>query len=140
MEVTALVRRAYRLIERLVIGVIVAVAVLVAVISLRLMSGPIDLDFLKPRIAQALDTAGGKLKVDAAHISLEWSGLSQPVNLVFKGIHVTDMEGKEVATAPSSSLVYERVIKIVDLTDGLVGVVGDAGRHTPSSPISRHMR
>jgi hypothetical protein len=106
VEVTALVRRAYRLVERLVIGVVVAVAVLVAVISLRLMSGPIDLDFLKPRIAQALDTAGGKLKIDAAHISLEWSGLSQPVNLVFKGIHVTDMEGKEVATAPSVALSF----------------------------------
>jgi len=46
----------------------------------------------------------------------------------------------EAAAAPSSSLVYERVIKIVDFTDGLVGVVGDAGRHTPSSPISRHVR
>lgn len=88
------------------IGVVVAVAVLVAVISMRLMSGPIDLDFLKPRIAQALDTAGGKLRVESDHISLEWSGLSQPVHLVFKGLHVTDMDKKELATAPSVALSF----------------------------------
>ena len=101
-----MVRRAYRLLERVVIVVVVAVAVLVAVTSMRLMSGPIDLDFLKPRIAQALDTAGGKLRVEFDHISLEWSGLSQPVRLVFKGLHVTDMDKKELATAPSVALSF----------------------------------
>jgi hypothetical protein len=106
VEVPALVRRAYRLLERVLIGVVAAVAVLAAVISLRLMSGPIELDFLKPRIADALDTAGGKLHVAADHISLEWSGLSQPVRLVFKGIHVTDMDKKELATAPSVALSF----------------------------------
>lgn len=88
------------------IGVVVAVAVLVAVTSLRLMSGPIDLDFLKPRIAQALDTAGGKLKVEAEHISLEWSGLRQPVHLVFKGIHVADQDKKQIAAVPSVALSF----------------------------------
>ena len=99
-------RRAYRLLERVVIVAVVAVAVLVAVTSLRLMSGPIDLDFLKPRIAQALDTAGGKLRIESDHISLEWSGLSQPVLLVFKGLHVTDMDKKELATAPRVALSF----------------------------------
>ncbi len=88
------------------IGVLVTVAVLVAVASLRLMSRPISLDFLKPRIAQAIDTAGGKLRVDAEHISLEWSGLAQPVRLVFHGIHVTDMDKKELATAPSVAFSF----------------------------------
>ena len=101
-----MVRRAYRLLERVVIVVVVIVAVPLVVASLRLMSGPIDLDFLKPRIAQALDTAGGKLRVEADHISLEWSGLSQPVRLVFKGLHVTDMEKKQLATAPSVALTF----------------------------------
>jgi hypothetical protein len=106
VEVTALVRRAYRLLERVLIGVVVAVAVLVAVIALRLMSGPIELDFLKPRIAEVLDTAGGKLRVDAEHISLEWSSLSQPLHLVFKGLRVTDLDKKELATAPSVALSF----------------------------------
>ncbi len=101
-----MVRRAYRLLERVLIVGVVAVAVLVAVTSMRLMSGPIDLDFLKPRIAQALDTAGGKLRIESDHISLEWSGLSQPVHLVFKGLHVTDMDKRELATAPNVALSF----------------------------------
>ena len=100
-----MVRRTYRLLERVVI-VVVAVAVLVVVTSMRLMSGPIDLDFLKPRIAQALDTAGGKLRIESDHISLEWSGLSQPVHLVFKGLHVTDMDKRELATVPNVALSF----------------------------------
>ncbi len=88
------------------IGVVAAVAVLVAVISLRLMSGPIDLDFLKPRIAQALDTAGGTVRVEAEHISLEWSGLRQPVRLVFKGIQVSNADKKQLATVPSVALSF----------------------------------
>jgi hypothetical protein len=89
-----------------VIGVVVAVAVVVAVISLRLMSGPIDLDMLKPRITAALDTAGGKLRVSADHISLEWSSLSEPVRLAFRGLNVTDMDRKQLATAPSVALSF----------------------------------
>ncbi len=89
------------------IGVVVVVAVLVAVASVRLMSGPVDLNFLKPRIAEAIDTAGGKIRVDAERIYVEWSGLSQPVRIVFSGIHVTDMAKKEIATAPRVALSFD---------------------------------
>ena len=106
-EVKALVRRVYRVLERLVIGVVVAVAVLVAVVSLRLMSGPVDLDFLKSRIAQEFDTPGGKMKVQADRVYVEWSGVSQPVRLVFSGLHVTDADKREVATAPNVALSFE---------------------------------
>ncbi len=89
------------------IGVVVAVAVLVAVVSLRLMSGPVNLDFLKSRIAQEFDTPGGKMKLNADRVFVEWSGVSQPVRLVFAGLHVTDADMREVATAPSVALSFE---------------------------------
>ena len=101
-----MVRRVYRVVERVVIGVFVAVAVLVAVAALRLMSGPIDLAFLKPRIAEAIDAQGGKVKIDADRIYLEWSGLKQPVHLVFGGLHVSDSGNKEIAAAPSVALSF----------------------------------
>lgn len=94
------------MVERLVIGVVVAVAVLVAVAALRLMSGPIDLGFLKTRIAEAIDAQGGKLKIDADRIYVEWSSLRQPIRLVFGGLHVVDSTNTEVATAPSVALSF----------------------------------
>lgn len=88
------------------IGVVVAVAVLVAVAALRLMSGPVDLAFLKPRIAEAIDAQGSKVKIDADRIYVEWSSLKQPVRLVFGGLHVMDSTNKEIATAPSVALSF----------------------------------
>ncbi len=88
------------------IGVVVAVAVLVAVAALRLMSGPVDLAFLKPRIAEAIDAQGSKMKIDADRIYVEWSSLKQPIRLVFGGLHVMDSADNEVATAPSVALTF----------------------------------
>jgi hypothetical protein len=105
-EVPALVRRVYRVCERVVIGVVVAVAVLVVVATLRLMSGPVDLAFLKSRIADAIDAQGSKVKIDADRIYVEWSSLKQPVRLVFGGLHVMDSTNKEIATAPSVALSF----------------------------------
>jgi hypothetical protein len=92
--------------RRVAIGGFVAVAVVVAVAALRLLSGPIELDFLKARIADAVDAQGGKLKVDADRIFVEWSSLRRPIRLVFSGLHVVDSEKKEVATAPSVALSF----------------------------------
>lgn len=94
------------MVERVVVGVVAAVAVLVAVVALRLMSGPVDLAFLKPYIAKAIEGQGGKVKVDAERIYLEWSGLKQPVRLVFGGLHVADSGGQEIATAPGVALTF----------------------------------
>ncbi len=82
-------------------------AVLATAVALRLMAGPIDLDFLKPRFVNEFDTPGGKVRVDADRIYAEWGGLSQPMRLVFHGLHVTDASGQEIATAPSVSLSFE---------------------------------
>jgi hypothetical protein len=103
-EVRALLRSVFRVLERLVIGVILALAMFVVVVSMRLMAGPIDLDFLKPQIAREFDTPGGKMRVDAERIHAEWGAIGQPIRIVFTGLDVTDAGGKKVASAPSVAL------------------------------------
>ena len=87
--------------------VVVGVAVLIAVVSLRLMAGPIDLDFLKARIAGRFDGSDSKVKVHADRVYVEWSGLSQPVRLVLNGLRLSNSAGEVIATAPSVALAFE---------------------------------
>jgi hypothetical protein len=81
--------------------------VLVAVVALRLMAGPIDLDFLKARITEHFDVPDAKVKIHADRIYVEWSGLSEPVRLVLSGLKVSNTAGEAIATAPSVALSFE---------------------------------
>jgi hypothetical protein len=102
-----LVIRTFRFCARVGIGITAVAAVLATAVALRLMAGPIDLDFLRPHFLNEFDTPGGKVRVDADRIYAEWGGLSQPMRLVLHGLHVTDASHKEIATAPSVSLSFE---------------------------------
>ncbi len=106
-EVSSLVRRVYRVLERAVVAAVAIIGVLLAVVALRLMAGPVDLEFLKSRIAQEFETPAGKMSVKADRIYAEWSAMSQPIRLVAVGLHVTDAQMDEVATAPSVALTFE---------------------------------
>ncbi|HTE37588.1 MAG TPA: DUF3971 domain-containing protein, partial [Reyranella sp.] len=88
-------------------GVAVVAAVLVTACALRLMAGPIDLDFLKPRFLTEFDTPDGPVRVDADRIYAEWGSLSEPMRVVFAGLHVTNAKKQEIATAPRVSLSFE---------------------------------
>ena len=88
-------------------GVAVVAAVLATACALRLMAGPIDLNFLKPHFLNQFDTLGGPVRVDADRISAEWGGLREPMRVVFTGLHVTDVDGQEIATAPSIPLSFD---------------------------------
>src|SRR5260370_24932282 len=78
LEVSALVKRTYRVGARVVAGVSLAVVVLVVVAGLRLMAGPVDLDFLQARIAAAADVSGTEITPAADRISLRLGGPGQP--------------------------------------------------------------
>lgn len=95
------------MIERVVIGVLVAVAVPAVVVALRLMAGPIDLAFLRPYITHQYDSPAGKFKFDAERIYAEWAGLSEPMRLVFNGVQVIGADHQPIATAPSVALSFE---------------------------------
>lgn len=92
---------------RVAAAIVLAVLALVVVAAMRLMSGPIDLDFLKARIAEAADVPGNDLKPDASRVFVEWGSLSQPVRLVFDGIRITNQQNQVVATAPRLALSFD---------------------------------
>jgi Protein of unknown function len=102
-----LVKRTYRVCVRVTVGVALALAVLVVVAGLRLMSGPVDLDFLKTRIAEAADVPGNDITPEADRISLEWGGLGEPIRLVFTGLRFTNGQNQVIATAPKAALTFD---------------------------------
>jgi hypothetical protein len=82
-------------------------AVLTTAVALRLLAGPIDIDFLRNRIGQEFDTPAGKMRVHADRVYVEWSSLSQPMRLVLSGLKVTNGTDLVVATAPSIALSFD---------------------------------
>jgi hypothetical protein len=102
-----LVKRTYRVVVRIAAGVVLGLLALVVVAALRLMAGPVDLDFLKARIAQAVDMPGNDFKPDADRIYAEWGGLTQPIRLVFTGLRFTNSQNQVIATAPVAALTFE---------------------------------
>ena len=83
---------------RVVVGVTLAVAALVLVAALRLLQGPVDLDFLKDRLAAAADVPGNDIRPEADRVSLEWGGLSQPMRLVFTGMRFVNIQNWDEGT------------------------------------------
>lgn len=92
---------------RVVAVVVLCVAALVVVAALRLMAGPVDLDFLKARIVEAADVPGNDITPAADRITLEWGGLSQPFRLVFSGLRFTNGQNQVIATAPIAALTFD---------------------------------
>jgi hypothetical protein len=92
---------------RVVVIAVLAVTTLVVVAALRLMEGPVDLDFLKERIARAADVPGNDIKPEVDRISLEWGGISQPMRLVFSGLRFINGQHQVIAAVPSASLTFD---------------------------------
>src|SRR5258708_29640313 len=101
-----LVKRTYRLCLRVTVGVVLVLAALVVVAALRLMAGPVDLDFLKARITQAADVPGNDIRPDVDRISLEWGGISQPMRLVFNGLRFLNGQNQVIPTAPTAARTF----------------------------------
>jgi hypothetical protein len=102
-----LVIKTFRFCARVVTICTVMAGVLVTAVALRLMAGPVDLDFLKPRFLTEFQTPGGPVTVKVDRIYAAWGGLSQPMQVVFTGLHVLDASKKEIATAPSVALAFD---------------------------------
>ena len=99
-------RRVYRVLVRVVVGAVALVAAFVAVALLRLMDGPVNLDFLGLPTAHEFDTPGGKMRVSADHVHAEWGGLHYPMRVVFERLRVVEGD-TEIAMAPSVALSFE---------------------------------
>jgi hypothetical protein len=102
-----LVKRTYRVVLRIAVGLVLATTALVVVAALRLMAGPVDLDFMKPRIARLIDAPGNDIHPDFDRIFFEWSGISRPIRLAFTGLRFTNGQNQVIATAPEAALTFE---------------------------------
>ncbi|MDO8976150.1 DUF3971 domain-containing protein [Reyranella sp.] len=102
-----MVKRTYRVVLRIAVGLVLATTALVVVAALRLMSGPVDLDFMKPRIARLIDAPGNDIHPDFDRIFFEWSGISRPIKLAFTGLRFTNGQNQVIATAPEAALTFE---------------------------------
>jgi hypothetical protein len=92
---------------RVVLGVALVMATLLVVATLRLMAGPVDLNFLKGRLIAAADVPGNDVRPDVDRITLEWGGLGQPMRLVFTGLRFLNGENQVIATAPVVALTFD---------------------------------
>lgn len=106
-EESSLVKRTYRVVLRIAVGLVLATTALVVVAALRLMAGPVDLDFMKPRIARLIDAPGNDIHPDFDRIYFEWSGISRPIRLAFTGLRFTNGQNQVIATAPEAALTFE---------------------------------
>jgi hypothetical protein len=106
-EESSLVKRTCRIVLRIAVVLVLATTALVVVAALRLMAGPVDLDFMKPRIARLVDAPGNDVHPDFDKISFEWSGISRPIRLAFTGLRFTNDRNEVIATAPEAALTFE---------------------------------
>jgi hypothetical protein len=103
-----LVGKVYRGIGRIVgYGAAILAALVLGVCVRLLFFGPIDLDFLGSPLSDEITTSAGRMAVTADHIQVEWSSVTRPMRLVFKGLHVRNGTGRMVANAPSVALSFE---------------------------------
>lgn len=104
---SVLVKRTYKVCVRAVTGIVLVVAALVVVAAIRLSAGPVDLDFLKPQIMRLVDVPGDAVHPQFERIAFEWSGISQPMKLVFLGLQFTNDRNQVIASAPHAALTFE---------------------------------
>ena len=100
-------KRAYRLLINGLFGTVFGLGIVVVVVVLRLLAGPVDLEFLKSYVRHDFDTAGGRINVDCDTITAEWGGLGSPMRLVLHGLHAVDHQGRVIAAAPSVALTFD---------------------------------
>lgn len=93
--------------KRVAAVVVLTISAIVVVAALRLMAGPVNLDFLKPRLVALIDVPGNDIHPNFDHISFEWSSLSRPMRLAFAGLRFTDSKGQVLATAPMAALTFD---------------------------------
>lgn len=89
--------------EILIAGFVLAV-VAVCVLGWRLMSGPIDLEFARPYVQEALrdEQSGAFVKVDK--IALSWPEPGKPILLGLQGARVYGGQGQIVASVEGAAL------------------------------------
>ena len=97
----------FRVFTRGLIVIVGGLAVLVAVAVLRLMAGPIELEFLREHAQREFSTSGGKVKIAADRVLVEGSSIGRPMLLVLHDVRAVDESGRVLASAPTIAVSFE---------------------------------
>jgi len=93
-------RKGRRWLRRLVwtaCGVVGVMALLAVALVWRLQQGPIGIDFIRPRIEQALDDLLAPMSVRLGETTLTWVGRGRPIEVRTANVRVLTPEGVELA-------------------------------------------
>lgn len=91
-----------RIALEVVAGVLAVVVLLVGLAFWRLSTGPVQLDFVTPRIEEALSDPKGGLSVQIGTTELTWGGWARTVDLHARDVRVRDRTGALVAALPDA--------------------------------------
>jgi hypothetical protein len=86
------------------VGLGLVAVVAAGVLVLRLMRGPLRLDFLKPRLESALSAPDGSLIAKVGSVELVWQGLRRGIDLRASDLRAFARDGSNVATVPALSV------------------------------------
>jgi len=95
-----MIRTGTRIALDVVLGVVAVTALLFGLAFWRLSAGPVDLEFLTPRIEEALSKSGDGLRVRIGATQLTWGGWKRTVNLHVRDVRIRDADGVQMAAVP----------------------------------------
>ncbi|RMD64041.1 MAG: hypothetical protein D6826_03455, partial [Alphaproteobacteria bacterium] len=95
-----MIRTGTRIALEVIIGLMAVAALLVGVALWRLSSGPVQLEFLTPRIERALSDPRGGYTVRVGATELTWGGWARTVDLHARNLTVFSAEEEVVAVLP----------------------------------------
>ncbi len=95
-----MIRRTTKIALEVVAGLIGVAVLLLAVAVWRLSSGPVDLDFLTPRIEAALVDPDSGVTVRVGATQLVWAGWTRTVDVHTRNVAIRDAQGSTIAVVP----------------------------------------
>jgi hypothetical protein len=80
--------------------------VLLVLVAVRLAMGPVPVGFLSPHIESALSTADGSYDVEITETVIAWAGWDRTIDVIARGVRVSDAKGAEQASIPEVSISF----------------------------------
>lgn len=104
MDAKLLYRRTGLIVVETLAVITVFIVIAVSVASWRLLSGPLDLDFAKPYIQEALRDSDTGVYVTMDKVVLQWPALNGPLLLGLQGAAVYGPGGRQIASIDEAAL------------------------------------
>jgi hypothetical protein len=98
------VRRTSLILFEIIAGLLAGTVALGGLVAWRLHAGPVPLDFLTPRLEEALKTEGRGYTVDIDETVAVWAGWRNAVDIIATDVVVTAPDGSTLARLPELSL------------------------------------